>query len=97
MEQFEIQQAVDRIGRMELIFDLLQKVAGTNPAALQKNMLLQELLWTLTEYYEGGQWLQDYELDEQGLLPQNLKRGVLSQDGVYNFLEKLREESEKNT
>lgn len=97
MEQFEIQQAVDRIGRMELIFDLLQKVAGTNPAALQKNMLLQELLWILTEYYEGGQWLQDYELDEQGLLPQNLKRGVLSQDGVYNFLEKLREEPEKNT
>ena len=97
MEQFEIQQAVDRIGRMELIFDLLQKVAGTNPTALQKNMLLQELLWTLTEYYEGGQWLQDYELDEQGLLPQNLKRGVLSQDGVYNFLEKLREEPEKNT
>ena len=97
MEQFEIQQAVDRIGRMELIFDLLQKVAGTNPTALQKNMLLQELLWTLTEYYEGGQWLQDYELDEQGLLPQNLKRGVLSQDGVYNFLEKLREKPEKNT
>ncbi len=97
MEQFEIQQAVDRIGRMELIFDLLQKVAGTNLAALQKNMLLQELLWTLTEYYGGGQWLQDYELDEQGLLPQNLKRGVLSQDGVYNFFEKLREEPEKNT
>ena len=97
MEQFEIQQAVDRIGRMELIFDLLQKVGNTNPAALRNNMLLKELLWTLTEYYEGGQWLQDYELDEQGLLPQNLKRGVLSQDGVYNFLEKLREESEKNT
>ena len=96
MEGLDIQQSIDRIGRMELIFDLLQKVADTNPAALRNNMLLEELLWTLTEYYEGGQWLQDYELDEQGLLPQNLKRGVLSQDGVNNLLEKLREEAEKN-
>ena len=90
MEQFEIQQAVDRIGRMELIFDLLQKVAGTNPAALQKNMLLQELLWTLTEYYEGGQWLRDYALDEKGFFPRGLKRGVLAQDALYDFFEQVK-------
>lgn len=39
---------------------------------------------------ESGQWLQDYELDEQGLLPQSLKRGVLAQDAVYDFLEEVR-------
>lgn len=40
----------------------------------------------LTEYYESGLWLKDYELDEKGLLPKELKRGVLSQDGLYNLL-----------
>ena len=40
----------------------------------------------LAAYYESGLWLHDYQLDEQGLLPRNLKRGVLSEDGVYNFL-----------
>ena len=37
---------------------------------------------TLREYEESGQWLQDYEADERGELPHDLKRGVLSQDGL---------------
>ena len=37
-------------------------------------------------YYDSGQWLRDYETDEAGLLPKDLKRGVLSEDAVYNFL-----------
>ena len=36
----------------------------------------------LKEYEESGQWLKDYEADERGELPQDLKRGVLSQDGL---------------
>lgn len=70
-----INEAIERIKRMEQIFNALQ--AEENP----------EMLRALAEYYEGGQWLRDYELDEQGLLPPDLKRGVLSQDAVYNFLE----------
>ena len=45
----------------------------------------------LTKYYEGGQWLKDYECDERGELPGNLKRGILSEDGFYNFLVKFEE------
>ena len=46
----------------------------------EENMsLLKELL----DYYEGGQWLLDYQADERGELPPELKRGVLSQDGVW--------------
>jgi hypothetical protein len=48
--------------------------------------MLQGYLQELVRYYESGQWLQDYELDEAGRLPRDLKRGVLSQDAVYNFL-----------
>ena len=33
--------------------------------------------------------MEDYQLDEQGLFPPGLKRGVLSEDGVYNFLTEL--------
>ena len=47
------------------------------------------MLNTLILYYEGGQWLKDYEADEKGLLPENLKRGVLSEDGVYNLIAEL--------
>ena len=47
------------------------------------------MLNTLLAYYEGGQWLKDYKADENGLLPKELKRGVLSEDGVYNLITEL--------
>ena len=46
-----------------------------------------EKLRELARYMESGQWLLDYELDEAGLLPGDLKRGVLAQDTLYDLLE----------
>ena len=40
----------------------------------------------MTVPYENGCWRQDYEADEAGALPENLKRGVLSQDALYDLL-----------
>ena len=37
-------------------------------------------------YYTGGQWQRDYDDDEAGKLPGDLKRGVLSEDAVYDLL-----------
>ena len=45
---------------------------------------------TLREYEESGLWLQDYEADERGELPRDLKRGVLSQDGLDELFEDAR-------
>ena len=41
----------------------------------------------LKKYQKSGRWLKDYEADEQGKLPADLKRGVLSQDGLYDLLQ----------
>ncbi len=49
------------------------------------------LLRELEAYYTGRLWREDYAADEAGELPAGLKRGVLSQDGVYNLLESCRE------
>ena len=40
---------------------------------------------------DSGQWLKDFEADEKGKLPANLKRGVLSEDGLYNLLAETRD------
>jgi hypothetical protein len=50
---------------------------------------VREMLEDLIRYYENGQWLADYRLDEEGGLPTELKRGVLSQDGLYDLLSGL--------
>ena len=85
-----IQEATDRIRQMELYFDMLLKIENKNSEALWEDASIKAILQTLTQYYENGQWLRDYELDEMGLLPQNLKRGVLSQDDVYDFLDRIK-------
>ncbi len=41
--------------------------------------------------YGSKQWRKDFEADEQGLYPEDLKRGVLSEDGIYNLLERNKE------
>ena len=84
-----IKEAADRIRQMELYFDILQKIADKNPDTLREDASTKAILQALIQYYESGQWLRDYELDEKGLLPQNLKRGVLAQDAVYDFLDRI--------
>ncbi len=43
-------------------------------------------LAALRDYYEGPLWRADYAADEAGLLPKTLRRGVLSQDALYDLL-----------
>ena len=41
----------------------------------------------LKEYMDSGQWKADFEADEAGAIPVGVKRGVLSEDGLYDLLE----------
>ena len=44
----------------------------------------------LAAYYESAEWRRDFEDDEAGRLPPELKRGVLSEDGIYDLLEEIK-------
>ncbi len=81
-----MQAIIKRIQQMELYFDDLVDVMRHCPKALYEDEAIQEKLQTLADYQESGQWLKDYEADERGELPRDLKRGVLSEDGLYNLL-----------
>ena len=85
------QKAIDRIRQMEYYFDRLEEKvkSGGEPDTPE----LREMLDELTVYYENGQWLADYCLDEAGGLPAELKRGVLSQDGLYDLLSGLEQQN----
>ncbi len=86
----KINEAIIRIKKMETLFDAL--------SAARREPLSEELKHAyseLSEYLASGDWQSDYELDEKKLLPSplELKRGVLSQDGLYELLCKLRDET----
>ena len=80
---------IERIRAMEEKFDALAAVAARLANAAEAYEQALPLLEELTDYYTGGQWLSDYEADEAGLIPHDLKRGVLSQDGLYDLLSDL--------
>ena len=50
---------------------------------------LQETVQALSDYYGSDAWKRDFAADEAGLLPQDLKRGVLSEDGLSDFLDRF--------
>jgi peroxiredoxin Q/BCP len=71
-------ERVARVQAMEAAFD--RASAGTPDAAD---------IAALKKYMDSGQWRLDYEADEAGEIPASVKRGVLSEDGLYNLLEDL--------
>ena len=64
-------------------------------AAFDKWEDAQEAIAALEEYYGSDLWKQDLADDEAGLLPERLKRGVLSEDGIWNMLSDYRELNER--
>ena len=85
MKKSEFEMRINRIQQMESIFDQVLNALKDKPEFCNESSI-RESAHRLIDYYESGQWLQDYEADERGELPADLKRGVLSQDGIYNML-----------
>lgn len=80
---------IDRIKHMERCFDKLLEAKQHERESFLTNASLKKSYETLKDYYEKGLWLQDYECDERGELPEELKRGVLSQDALYDLLTEI--------
>jgi Rad3-related DNA helicase len=82
---------IERIEQMERAMDTVAAAAEGLERALENWEEAQPALEALTAYYEGPLWRKDFEADEAGKLPQDLKRGVLSQDGVWDLLNRVRD------
>lgn len=81
----------ERIAKYEEIMDRAAAAVKVMEAVLTQYEMVQKDLDTLETYYTSPEWKADYEADEEGLLPEGLKRGVLSQDGISDLLDRNRE------
>ena len=77
---------IERIRQMELRMERAARAVMELSAALENYEAVQEDITALEQYYGSEAWKQDYADDEAGLLPNNLRRGVLSEDGIWNLL-----------
>ena len=78
-----------RIKKMESVFDKACELV--NAGNITELLAYQPEIKKLQDYYDSSQWRYDFEADEEGILPNDLKRGVLSEDGVFNLFERIRE------
>ena len=85
-----MQNLLQRVGKMEAYLDLLNEIGQTQPELLETQPEYKWMLEELKEYFESGQWQQDYESDERGEFPPDFKRGVLAQDTLFDFLSELK-------
>ena len=81
---------IERIERMERNLERATNALRVLNDALDEYEAVQEALHELNSYYGSDTWKQDFSDDEQGRLPKDLKRGVLSEDAVWNVLEDYR-------
>ena len=87
MEKAEVStEIIERVSKMEAALVRLNDAINTVEDALDT----YEQMWcdyhALDKYYSGKAWWEDLEADNQGLLPEDLPRGVLSEDAVYDVL-----------
>ena len=79
-----LDETVRRVSYMERLMD--EVMAARKDESRTWPWFRMRQLRVLEDYYENGLWRLDFETDEKGLLPRGLKRGVLSEDGLYNLL-----------
>lgn len=80
---------IKRLEDLERKFDEVSIAVSALEQALNNYSNVQNHIAELKEYMESGQWQADYEADERGEIPHTLKRGILSQDALYNLLETI--------
>lgn len=75
-----------RISEMEASMERVEKAVTIIREQLDRLGNLSSDIEKLQDYYEN-EWREDFEADERGELPKDLKRGVLSEDALYDLLE----------
>ncbi|MBQ4046943.1 MAG: DUF4298 domain-containing protein [Clostridia bacterium] len=78
-----IDEQIARIAHMEQILNKAEE-------AIKTLFELHPQIEELSAYYGSKDWFADYDADRAGLLPKDLKRGVLSEDAVYDLLAQYR-------
>ena len=84
---------IERIKWMEQRFNYA--LAAIKDGTVDSQKAIKEDIVELSKYYSSELWKLDFAADEAGKLPPDLKRGVLSEDGIWNLLADYHETQKK--
>ena len=84
---------IERIKWMEHRFN--NALAAIKDGTVDSQKAIKDDIAELSKYYSSKLWKMDFATDEAGNLPPDLKRGVLSEDGIWNLLADYRDIQKK--
>lgn len=87
IDEMNKQARIERISKMEDRLDEATRLLGKLNEVVGEFEDFKGELEALKVYMSSGEWKMDYEADESGLIPADVKRGVLSEDALYNLLQ----------
>ena len=87
----QMQNVPQHIFEMESILEKATQMMEDLEEKIEEYKAFQSEIRKLEAYYTSPQWKADYAADEAGQYPDQLKRGVLSEDGIWNLLERNNE------
>ncbi|MGI6718827.1 MAG: DUF4298 domain-containing protein [Bacteroidales bacterium] len=76
---------IKNIEEMERIFDKMHSIIQTLDKACQEWDETISDFKRLMDYYSSPEWHEDVKDSNENVFPQDLKCGVLSEDGIYNL------------
>ena len=91
----DVKDIISRVEEYESKLDRVTTALSELDAALDEYQRVKGDLDDFREYLDSGQWRKDYEADERGELPEDLKRGVLTEDAIWDLLEREKEIKER--
>lgn len=82
---------IERIKQMEQRLDRATAAVEALETAIEQYKAVHEDIASLDAYLGSPEWHADRDDDEAGRLPKGLRRGALSEDAIWNLLERHRE------
>ena len=79
-------EQLERIKHMDEILNRAETTLSDLRKVLKNYKKMENELDELEDYYVSKLWRKDFDDDEAGKLPADLKRGVLSEDGIWNVM-----------
>ncbi len=82
----ELLTQTERIEKMEAVYDKCREAVDKLLTAAEDYAAIKPQLDELARYYESPLWLEDFDADRNGKIPNTIKRGILTEDAIWDLL-----------
>ena len=77
---------IERIRYMTNLYEEIEHILLYSDNVRDDLVKIKDKSEELEKYYTGPEWMEDFEADNEGLIPKDMNRGILTEDAIYDLL-----------